>query len=289
MCRNCHDDMGEFIVPCKCSGSIKYVHRECLDKWRTISPIESSFYQCDICQEKYQFKEVHSKKECIPAKCKFVSMVTVDISVILITWQILVFILTGLVILIDWNRARDNSPIPFPSDFPRFLIDYIFGLASFFLILGIGSTIFAICACILYLIRPTEQQKTYSSINYPYYRSSYHDSLFLTWYFYPIWYRPYSYGFFDDSLDCCIFFMIFSRLWTQICLLGVHFLGFFRDAKIAAIIGIIVLIICLIFISIGVIVGAILFIYLVYLITMNRIYLLNQKERVFSNEVLNLE
>jgi len=26
----------DFIAPCKCKGSQKYVHRECLDNWRSI-------------------------------------------------------------------------------------------------------------------------------------------------------------------------------------------------------------------------------------------------------------
>lgn len=26
----------DFIAPCKCKGSSKYVHRECLDQWRAV-------------------------------------------------------------------------------------------------------------------------------------------------------------------------------------------------------------------------------------------------------------
>jgi E3 ubiquitin-protein ligase DOA10 len=35
ICRNCHDTDGDdFIAPCNCKGSIKFVHRKCLDEWR---------------------------------------------------------------------------------------------------------------------------------------------------------------------------------------------------------------------------------------------------------------
>lgn len=35
-CRNCHSVGGhDLIAPCKCNGTLKYVHRKCLDTWRT--------------------------------------------------------------------------------------------------------------------------------------------------------------------------------------------------------------------------------------------------------------
>ena len=35
-CRIClqSDDQDDMIAPCLCSGSSKYVHRSCLDRWR---------------------------------------------------------------------------------------------------------------------------------------------------------------------------------------------------------------------------------------------------------------
>ena len=39
-CRICYDDEEEnasqFISPCACDGSRKYVHRECIEQWREI-------------------------------------------------------------------------------------------------------------------------------------------------------------------------------------------------------------------------------------------------------------
>jgi len=49
ICRNCHDSEGDdFIAPCQCSGSIRWVHRHCLDEWRSVSRNPSSFTQCDV-------------------------------------------------------------------------------------------------------------------------------------------------------------------------------------------------------------------------------------------------
>jgi hypothetical protein len=36
-CRICLETDGrDFIAPCKCKGTSKYVHRDCLDHWRAI-------------------------------------------------------------------------------------------------------------------------------------------------------------------------------------------------------------------------------------------------------------
>ncbi|XP_052487877.1 uncharacterized protein LOC105782931 isoform X2 [Gossypium raimondii] len=36
-CRICLEiDGRDFIAPCKCKGTSKYVHRECLDHWRAV-------------------------------------------------------------------------------------------------------------------------------------------------------------------------------------------------------------------------------------------------------------
>ena len=53
-CRFCHDDadVGELICPCNCKGSMKYVHSECLRKWRLYS---GKKYTCMICQTRYHF------------------------------------------------------------------------------------------------------------------------------------------------------------------------------------------------------------------------------------------
>ncbi|XP_061344785.1 uncharacterized protein LOC133290650 isoform X6 [Gastrolobium bilobum] len=44
-CRICFETEGRhFIAPCKCKGTSKYVHRECLDNWRAVKVIASLAY-----------------------------------------------------------------------------------------------------------------------------------------------------------------------------------------------------------------------------------------------------
>eukprot|EP00899_Mesostigma_viride_P028475 jgi/Mesvir1/8812/Mv02713-RA.1 len=57
MCRICHggQDEGRLISPCKCTGSIRFVHVQCLQQWQALSPNSKSFYECDTCKFKYRY------------------------------------------------------------------------------------------------------------------------------------------------------------------------------------------------------------------------------------------
>jgi hypothetical protein len=50
----CYDEK-ELCQPCKCTGSSRYIHRECLEKWRKISLNPNSKIQCDVCKAFYKF------------------------------------------------------------------------------------------------------------------------------------------------------------------------------------------------------------------------------------------
>jgi hypothetical protein len=58
MCRICHDtfdsNSNPLISPCLCSGSIKYVHRKCLNSWRYAHSYDHlNFIRCNICHMRY--------------------------------------------------------------------------------------------------------------------------------------------------------------------------------------------------------------------------------------------
>ena len=56
VCRICFSDGGRLISPCMCTGSMRYVHPECLNEWRSQSANPRSFYQCDQCNYKYNIE-----------------------------------------------------------------------------------------------------------------------------------------------------------------------------------------------------------------------------------------
>lgn len=45
----------ELIAPCECRGTMRFVHRECLNQWRTASPRSDSFTRCEQCFASYTF------------------------------------------------------------------------------------------------------------------------------------------------------------------------------------------------------------------------------------------
>eukprot|EP00658_Telonema_sp_P-2_P026633 TRINITY_DN20770_c0_g1_i1.p1 TRINITY_DN20770_c0_g1~~TRINITY_DN20770_c0_g1_i1.p1 ORF type:complete len:242 (-),score=42.77 TRINITY_DN20770_c0_g1_i1:72-797(-) len=60
LCRIClGSDDGEsqnpLFRPCSCSGTMAWVHVQCLDAWRNQSSNPRSFYRCDQCHYEYQF------------------------------------------------------------------------------------------------------------------------------------------------------------------------------------------------------------------------------------------
>jgi hypothetical protein len=68
-CRICleEDDEIKFISPCNCSGSVKFVHRECLNKWRysvDYNPLvnldTSRLTTCEICNSIYNINETQN-------------------------------------------------------------------------------------------------------------------------------------------------------------------------------------------------------------------------------------
>lgn len=65
-CRICLDtttstsdpELGRLLSPCRCRGSSKYVHEECLNSWRRISANAKSYYECNTCGYKYKFRRL---------------------------------------------------------------------------------------------------------------------------------------------------------------------------------------------------------------------------------------
>ena len=56
-CRICFEsdvsDNNQLIVPRKCNGSSRYIHRKCLDTWRETNISTDAFYKCRECHDIY--------------------------------------------------------------------------------------------------------------------------------------------------------------------------------------------------------------------------------------------
>lgn len=59
-CRICLEEESDdrnLIVPCLCRGTQRWVHRRCLDEWRSQDPTSPNFYRCRECQFNYTLVE----------------------------------------------------------------------------------------------------------------------------------------------------------------------------------------------------------------------------------------
>lgn len=62
-CRICLDDdeddeTGKLFSPCRCTGSMRFVHPRCLDTWRANSSNDQSYFRCDACHFEYRMERV---------------------------------------------------------------------------------------------------------------------------------------------------------------------------------------------------------------------------------------
>ena len=68
MCRICLDEedtLDELISPCRCSGSSKYVHIDCLQKWRNTSRGQRGENICMECHTEYIIRKTHDREKLI--------------------------------------------------------------------------------------------------------------------------------------------------------------------------------------------------------------------------------
>ncbi|XWS33271.1 hypothetical protein CRYUN_Cryun22dG0067300 [Craigia yunnanensis] len=99
-CRICLETDGrDFIAPCKCKGTSKYVHRECLDHWRAVKE-GFAFAHCTTCKAPYHLR-VHVAADRKWRTLKFQFFVTRDILSVFLAVQLIIASLAYLVYLID--------------------------------------------------------------------------------------------------------------------------------------------------------------------------------------------
>lgn len=61
-CRICFEEDENLVSPCDCEGSIKYVHRDCLDTWRMSTMNANNVTHCSVCKAKYRIKFSHNRE-----------------------------------------------------------------------------------------------------------------------------------------------------------------------------------------------------------------------------------
>ncbi|XP_026391388.1 uncharacterized protein LOC113286947 isoform X2 [Papaver somniferum] len=124
-CRICLEtDERGFIAPCMCKGTAKYVHRECLDQWRSIKAQYHLSVQSTVVDRKWR-------------TLKFRFFVTRDIFFIFICFQLAIALLAYLVYLVD---ASQNFALRLALEFPGVVsFYYICGALLLFVLIGLSG------------------------------------------------------------------------------------------------------------------------------------------------------
>lgn len=70
VCKICYEakslDLGNLLEPCKCTGSMRYIHEKCLKAWLENN---GNIFECEICKFRY-FVKLLLKKKYSKSKCR---------------------------------------------------------------------------------------------------------------------------------------------------------------------------------------------------------------------------
>jgi len=96
LCRVCYDTTYQhtMLAPCLCSGGQKWIHRDCLNQWRSQDSIPYAFNRCPTCLFEYATKPT-SKKPTMKQRIKYYVLVTRDVALAL-TATLMVILLASL-------------------------------------------------------------------------------------------------------------------------------------------------------------------------------------------------
>ena len=130
-CRICLDEESSsenpMIHPCKCNGSMKFIHRNCLQTWRETN--NRAFYECDICKYKYKF--TRTKIANILSNPYVIFMITLII-------HIIIAIFFGTIITYIYGTSELN--VLKTMKLPKFMVylisgNFVMGLCGFIILL----------------------------------------------------------------------------------------------------------------------------------------------------------
>ena len=128
MCRICleEDIDTNLIYPCKCKGSTKYIHKNCLNEWRTTSENEDNFKRCELCHHEYKI----TQNLLIENSCKKDCRNIVKVPLPLFGFFIIASFLLGLLIsYLDTGKILEREFEPLTCDSCLHPVYYVLGAA----------------------------------------------------------------------------------------------------------------------------------------------------------------
>nr|XP_043626078.1 uncharacterized protein LOC122597565 [Erigeron canadensis] len=145
-CRMCMDSQGnpgdDLISPCMCKGTQQFVHRSCLDHWRSVKE-GNAFSHCTTCKAQFHLRVIDYGENSW-LKVKFRLFVARDVFLVFLAIQTVIGLMGGLIYHADkhgslrnafndkWDCILSKHPI---------LFYYSIGVIVFFVLFGIVGSI----------------------------------------------------------------------------------------------------------------------------------------------------
>ena len=148
-CRICldTDNPNDIISPCFCSGGSAFVHRTCLNHWRSQNARGIGFQHCDICHFKYVIQTIlDDPKEERTRLTKYYGFIIRDTMGAMLVLQLIILVLAWFLKFIDKNG--ENIKPYFPVATHSFKVYYLSGLILFLGMVGLVALILSLCASI---------------------------------------------------------------------------------------------------------------------------------------------
>ncbi|CAO2170608.1 unnamed protein product [Urochloa humidicola] len=127
----------ELISPCMCKGTQQFVHRSCLDHWRSVKE-GTAFSHCTTCKAQFHLRVEYLEAD-ICRRMKFRLFVARDVILVFLVIQAAIAAIDGIAYLLDkdgnfrnrfsddWERFLSKHPVPFY---------YSVGVVVFFVLVG---------------------------------------------------------------------------------------------------------------------------------------------------------
>uniref|UniRef100_A0A0D9X7G2 RING-CH-type domain-containing protein n=1 Tax=Leersia perrieri TaxID=77586 RepID=A0A0D9X7G2_9ORYZ len=138
ICLETDSELGdELISPCMCKGTQQFVHRSCLDHWRSVKE-GFAFSHCTTCKAQFHLR-VETWEDNSWRKMKFRIFVARDVILVFLAVQLTIAMIGAISYFLDrdgsfrnsfsdgWDRFLSKHPIPFY---------YCIGVVVFFVLLG---------------------------------------------------------------------------------------------------------------------------------------------------------
>lgn len=145
-CRICLDEgnANQLISPCFCTGTLAYVHRRCLNRWRSENINGRGFDYCDICHFRFVIQTVFDDpREERKRLLKYYLYIFRDVTLVMIPIQFIVLTLTLYLRILDPDGAIVEVFYKSPS---VFLGRYLIAWTIFLAIVGFIGFIAYLCA-----------------------------------------------------------------------------------------------------------------------------------------------